>query len=190
MSDDSFLKKLRVLFVTTFLISAATNGGYAIVGAMKTKFVEKHKWLSEEEMLDLISIGQSTPGPIAINTSVLAGYKIAGIIGAVVTLLGTVLPPLTIMSIVTVFYNIISTNSYVKIFMKGMQAGVAAMLVDVTIGLFMNVYKQKSIFNYVLMVFAFIVVYFTDISIFYLALVCAIAGIIKIKVITKEAKNG
>lgn len=188
MDDVSFIKKLWVLFITTFSISATTNGGYAIVAAMRGKFVEKYHWMSEDEMLDLMSIGQSSPGPIAINTSVLAGYKIAGMPGAFVTLFGTVLPPLTIMSIVTIFYEFICSNEYVKIFMRGMQAGVAAMLVSVTIDLFLKVHKEKSIFSYVLMVLAFAYVMLTDLSIAYLAIACAVAGIVKVKLLTKEGK--
>ncbi|MDO4940910.1 MAG: chromate transporter [Erysipelotrichaceae bacterium] len=188
MEEVSYIKKLGILFITTFSISATTNGGYAIVAAMRGKFVEKYHWMSEDEMLDLMSIGQSSPGPIAVNTSVLAGYKIAGMPGALVTLFGTILPPLTIMTIVTIFYEYISSNEYVKIFMHGMQAGVAAMLVSVTIDLFQKVQKEKSIFNYVLMILAFAYVMLTDLSIAYLAIACAVAGIIKVKVLTKEAK--
>ena len=97
--------KLWQLFSTTFLISASTSGGYAIVGLMKDKFVKKKQWLNEDEMIDLLAIAQSSPGPIAINTSILVGYRVCGIIGAIVTMLGTTLPPLIIMSIVAGFYE-------------------------------------------------------------------------------------
>ena len=184
----SKLKRLWILFTTTFSISATTNGGYAIVAVMKGRFVEKYKWLSEDEMIDLMSLGQSCPGPIAINTSVLVGYKIAGLAGALVTLFGTVLPPLIIMSIVTFFYQYIAQNEYVKMLMKGMQAGVAALLVSIFIDMFMNIKKQNSIFNFVLAIIAFVFARYTDFSVFYLAIFCSIAGFIKAKHLIREVK--
>ena len=69
-------KKLWQLFSTTFLISASTSGGYAIVGLIKQRFVKEKGWIEEDEMVDLLAIAQSSPGPIAINTSILVGYNV------------------------------------------------------------------------------------------------------------------
>ena len=180
-------KQLWELFTTTFLISASTSGGYAIVGMMKEKFVNKNHWISEDEMIDLLAIAQSTPGPIAINTSVLVGYRICGFTGAFVTLMGTVLPPLVIMSVVAAFYEQFKDIKFIGYIMHGMQAGVAALLVNVSIDLFINLTKLKSILNYILLVIAFILIRFTDVNILFIALGCAVAGIIKIFTI-KEVK--
>lgn len=185
----SKLNKLWILFITTFSISATTNGGYAIVAVMKEKFVKKYEWLTEEEMMDLMSLGQSCPGPIAINTSVLVGYRIAGVIGAIVTMFGTVLPPLVIMSIVTAFYNFIADNEYVRLLMKGMQAGVAALLVSIFIDMFINIKKKNSIFYFILAIIAFLFVRYTDYSVFYLAIICGLLGYIKIKMTIREDKK-
>lgn len=172
--------KLWQLFSTTFLISASTSGGYAIVGLMKDKFVKKKQWLNEDEMIDLLAIAQSSPGPIAINTSILVGYRVCGIIGAIVTMLGTTLPPLIIMSIVAGFYEQFKDIQIIRYIMHGMKAGVAALLVSVTIDLFINLTKQKSILSYILFVAAFILIRLTDINVFLIAIGCAIAGIIKV----------
>jgi len=99
--DLSFYTKL---FLSTFTLSAFTiGGGYVIVPLMRQKFVQKYNWLSEEEMLDITAIAQSSPGPIAVNASILVGYKLAGIPGAIFTVFGTVLPPLIIISIISLF---------------------------------------------------------------------------------------
>lgn len=180
-------ERLWQLFSTSFLISASTSGGYAIVGIMKDKFVNKKKWLSEDEMVDLLAIAQSTPGPIAINTSVLVGYRVCGFLGAIVTMLGTTLPPLIIMSIVAVFYEQFKNLEFVKYIMHGMQAGVAALLVSITIDLFLNLTKQKSILSYILFIVAFALIRFTDINVFFIAIGCAIAGVIKV-ITLKEVK--
>ena len=91
--------KLWILFSSTFAISALTSGGYVIVSMMRKKFVDQLHWLEEDEMLDLTSIAQSTPGPVAVNASILVGYRISGLSGALITMLGTILPPLIIMSL-------------------------------------------------------------------------------------------
>ncbi len=88
------------LFWSTFTLSAFTiGGGYVIVPLMRKKFVEELKWIDEEEMLNLVAISQSAPGAIAVNTSIMVGYRIAGVFGAFVTILGTVLPPLIIITV-------------------------------------------------------------------------------------------
>ena len=79
------------LFMSTFYLSAFTfGGGFVIVALMRKEFVNKYKWIDDKEMLDLIAIAQSAPGPVAVNTSILMGYKMAGIRGAIVTVLGTI----------------------------------------------------------------------------------------------------
>lgn len=185
---ESKLNKLWQLFSTTFLISASTSGGYAIVGMMKDKFVNKKKWLSEDEMLDLLAIAQSTPGPIAINTSVLVGYRVCGLLGGVITMLGTTLPPLIIMSIVAMCYEQFKDVQIIRYLMKGMGAGVAALLVNVTIDLFINLTKLKSILSYILLVLAFIAIRFTNINVIFVALGCAIAGVIKVFTLKEKAQ--
>ena len=183
---DKKINRLWELFSTTFLISASTSGGYAIVGIMKEKFVNKKCWISEDEMIDLLAIAQSCPGPIAINTSILVGYRVCGLIGAIVTMLGTALPPLIIMSVVAAFYEQFKDIQIIKYIMHGMQAGVAALLVSVTIDLFTNLTKLHSILSYVLFVLAFILIKFTNVHILIVALGCAIAGIIKVFTMKEE----
>ena len=87
--DFAFYRKL---FTSTFYLSAFTfGGGYVIIPLMRKKFVEQFHWIEETEMLDLTAIAQSAPGPIAVNASILIGYRLAGFAGAMVSTLGTVL---------------------------------------------------------------------------------------------------
>lgn len=138
-------------------------------------------------MMDLLSIAQSTPGPVAINASVLVGYRVAGLPGAIVTLLGTTLPPLIIMSVVAITYQFFADNAIVRYVMHGMQAGSAALMTSVTIDLFTNLRKQHSIISYVLAIAAFALIRFTRINVFLVAMMCALAGIAKICLLRKEA---
>ena len=76
------------------ILSAFTfGGGYVIVSLMKKKFVDELHWIEEKEMLDLVAIAQSSPGAIAINGSIVVGYKLAGITGVLVSIIGTIIPP-------------------------------------------------------------------------------------------------
>ena len=99
-------KVIWKLFISTLYLSAFTfGGGYVIITLMKKKFVDEYHWIDEEEMLDLVAIAQSAPGPIAVNGAIVIGYKLAGVPGLLVSILGTVTPPFVILSIVSLFYT-------------------------------------------------------------------------------------
>ena len=93
------------------------------------------------------------------------------------------------MIVVTLFYTFISTNSYVRIFIDGMQAGVCAMLLDVMLGLFSGVAKRNNVIYYILMVISFLYVRFTDHSIFFLAMLCIAIAIVKVLMTAKAVKH-
>ena len=118
---------LRQLFFSSLRLSAFTfGGGYVIVSLMRKRFVEQLHWIDEDEMLDLVAVAQSSPGPIAVNASLMVGYHVAGVWGAALSVLGTVIPPLITISAVSYFYSLFRSNPYVGNLMLGMQAGVAA----------------------------------------------------------------
>ena len=99
------------LFRSTFSLSAFTvGGGFVIVPLMKQKFVDGLHWIDEDEMLDIAAIAQSAPGAIAVNAAILVGYRLAGIVGALVTIFGTILPPLLLLSVISVFYQAFQDN--------------------------------------------------------------------------------
>lgn len=152
--DARFLWKL---FTTSFSLSAFTlGGGYVIVPLMQKTFVEKLGWLEEQEMLDMVAIGQSAPGVIAVNTAILAGSRLAGAPGAAAALLGTVLPPLLILSVVSVFYNAVRDNRFVAAALRGMQAGVAAVIADVVSGMGGKIIKSREAVSIAVMIAAFL----------------------------------
>lgn len=166
----------KTLFTSTFYLSAFTfGGGYVIVPLMEEKFVEELGWINEDEMLDLVAIGQSSPGPLAINTSILIGYRMAGFMGALVTTLGTVLPPFLIMSIVSVIYLAIRDNVLVNNLLLGMQAGVAAIIVNVVYSMAARIVKQKKIVPIIVMIIALIGGVILKVNILY---ILAFAGIV------------
>lgn len=176
------------LFSSTFYLSAFTfGGGYVIIPLMQKKFVDDLKWIDEDEMLNLAAIAQSSPGAVAVNASILLGYRVAGILGAFISILGTVLPPLIIISIISFFYTAFRENIVVNAVLKGMQAGVAAVIVDVVLNLGGNVVKEKDLISAFVMISAFIATFFLKINVMYIILVCGCIGAGKIML--QERKN-
>lgn len=144
------------LFLSTFYLSAFTFGGaYVIVPLMRKKFVEELKWIDEEEMINLVAISQSAPGPIAVNTSIMTGYRLAGIGGAFLAGFGTVLPPLIIITLVAKFYTAFKENNLANAFLLGMRAGVAAVIIDVIYKLTRDIVKSKNKVSLAIMIGAF-----------------------------------
>lgn len=167
------------LFKATFTLSAFTfGGGFVIVSLMKQKFVEELQWLDEEEMLDITAIAQSSPGPIPINASVILGYRMYGVIGSLVAILGTALPPMIIISVISIFYTQFRENRVIAIALQVMRAGVAAVIFNVVINLAQNVCKTKRALYIGLMIISFICTYFFNISAMIIILSCLAVGII------------
>ena len=186
MKDSS---KLAEIFKTTFMASMTANSGYAILSVLKNICVEKHHWFTEDQMTDYIALAPSTPGPMGINGSMIIGYQLAGMPGALTAALGCTLPPLIIMIIVTYCYEYIIGNQYVQLFMDGMQYGVVAMLIDVMIGMFVNVTKKDKVYTVIAMIIAFIYVRYVKKSLFFLAIAFVIAGAVKTLLVTKKVEE-
>lgn len=171
------LNKYKKLFLSTLKLSACTfGGGFVIVPLMKKRFVDELGWVEEEEMLDLIAIAQSSPGAIAVNASILVGYNVAGAPGALTTVLGTILPPLTIISIISLFYQAFRSNVIVNMMMAGMLCGVAAVIFDVVINMTKAIVKQKRLLPLIIMAGAFTASHFLKVNIMIIILLCGVIG--------------
>jgi len=165
------------LFLSTFQLSACTfGGGFVIVPLMRKKFVEELGWLEEQEMMDLTAIAQSSPGAIAVNAAILVGYHAAGIPGSLITVLGTVLPPLIIISVISLFYTAFRDNAIVNMAMAGMLAGVAAVICDVVITMAKGIFRQKRILPVAVLLASFTAVRFFSVNIILVILVCGVIG--------------
>ena len=186
--SDGLFSRLIALFLATLTISATANSGYAIIAVMRDDFVNKRKWFTEDEMSDYIAIAQSCPGPMAVTSSMVVGFQSAGILGSLAAVWGVITPPFVIMVLVSIFYQTIVSNPYVTIFMRGMQMGVVAMLLDVCIGLFRDATKKSLAYPIAIMVLAFLYVRLTGCSIMWLALGCGVAGAVKALLIRREVE--
>ena len=177
--------KLWQIFRSTLYLSAFTfGGGYVILTLMKDTFVDKLKWIDKDQMLDMTAIAQSAPGAVAINASIVVGFEIAGLPGMVVAILGTAIPPLVIISIISMFYEAFIANHYIASFLKGMQAAIAALIFKVSFDMGRDLLKDKSKFVPLIMVVAFILGYFLKVNIVYI-----IGGLILLGLINSFIKR-
>ena len=172
-------RKLWTLFTSLLYISTFTfGGGFVIVTFMKHRFVDKLGWLDEQEMLDMTALAQSSPGPIALNAAIQVGWRVGGAVGMVIATIATILPPMIILTVISIFYSAFANNEYVALVLKGMQAGVAAVIADVVCDLGGKVLKTKSWIHIALMLAAFIATYFLNINVIFVILASALIGVI------------
>ena len=145
------------LFGINLFISAFTfGGGYVVIPMIKKYYVEEKQLFDEEELMDIAAIAQSSPGAIAINMSALAGYRVAGWQGLLISCIAAILPPLVILSVVSAVYSLIRDNRIISAVLKGMEAGVAALIVDLIIDMYALIIKEKQLFYTCMVSAAFI----------------------------------
>ena len=170
--------KLWQLFFGMLSISAVTfGGGFVIVTLMKRKFVDEKHWITEQEMLDITALAQSSPGAIAVNAAILVGWKAAGFAGMLCAVLGTILPPMAILAAISLGYQAFAGNLYVSLALRGMQSGVAAVILDVSLSLGQHVMKDGQKAHLFIMAAAFIATFFLRVNVIWIILCAAAAGI-------------
>ena len=176
------LRKVQIyleLFKQIFVLSACTfGGGFVIIGMIRKVFADKLHWITEDEILDLTVIAQSTPGPLGVNMAVITGYRICGVPGALVCALAASLPPMIIISVISVFYNQFKDNRIVSLLLQVMRAGVAAVIVDVVIDLAAKVVKTNKVLWIALMVAAFVALVVFKVNIIWLIIICGAVGLV------------
>ena len=154
-------KILWKIFLSTLYLSAFTfGGGYVIVTLMKKKFVDEYHWIGEDE-------------------AIVVGYKLAGIPGALVAILGTILPPFVIIAAISVCYNVFRSNFFVAQMLSGMQAGVGAVIASVTYDMGAPIVKEKDPMSLVIMLGAFLAACILEINVVYIVIVCGLIGLVR-----------
>ena len=177
--EQSRRKRLAKLFFSMLYISAFTfGGGFVIVTFMKRRFVDELHWIDEQEMLDMTSLAQSSPGPIAVNAAIQVGWKVEGFSGMLAAVLGTVVPPVVILSVISLFYQRFAANRYVALVLRGMSCGVAAVILDVALSLGKNVLKTRQWAHYAVMAAAFIATFFFRLNVIWIILAAAAVGVV------------
>ena len=178
------------IFISTLYLSTFTfGGGYVIVTLMKKKFVDDYHWIEENEMLDLVAIAQSSPGAIAINGAIVIGYKLAGMLGVIVAVMGTVIPPFAIIAVISVCYQIFRDNEIVSRVLEGMQAGVGAVIASVTYDMGAPFVKGMDVMSIIIMAAAVADSYILKVNVIYIVILCGLLGVIRTCMAKRGAKK-
>ena len=173
---------LWLIAVNIYISTFAFGGGYVVVPLVRRSFVEKKKIFTENELMEMAAVAQSSPGAIAVNLAALSGYKTAGTAGAVIGCVASVVPPLVILGIISGFYDFFIANKIVAAILKGMQAGVAALIVGVVTDMCAVILKEKCFFLSALIPFAFIANFIFDVNVALILAVCCVLCILRVYV--------
>lgn len=174
-------RKLLWLFFINILISSFTfGGGYVVIPMIRKYYVLQKNMFTEEELSEMAAIAQSSPGAIAVNLSSLAGYRVAGFTGAVVSCVAAVLPALVILSVVSAWYGVFADNSSVAAVLRGMEAGVAAVVVSLVIDMYQAVLSEKNWLLSILPISVFFGSFFLELPVAFLLLSCCVICLIPV----------
>ena len=179
--------KLLRLFWTFFKIGAFTfGGGYAMIPLIQRETVEKQNWISDDDILEIIAIAESTPGPIAINSATFVGYKVCGVVGAAAATLGVVLPSFVIILLISFILQQFQHLKAVQYAFQGIRAGVLALLIKALWSMYQK--SPKGWAAYIVMGAAFILTAFFDVNILFVIIGCAVFGIVTAKLMERGIK--
>ncbi len=169
------MRELLTMFGSFFKIGLFTfGGGYAMVPIIQREVIDRRGWIDREEFIELLTLAQSAPGPIALNTSVFVGYKMRGYAGALAALLGVVVPAFTVILIVAIYFAQFRENIYVNAAFKGMRPAVVALIVAPVISLS----KGMGAWKYLIAALTAAVVWCGGLSPIWLIVVAAVAGVL------------
>ncbi|MBQ8267287.1 MAG: chromate transporter, partial [Clostridia bacterium] len=166
---NNFTKALK-LFTTFFKIGAFTfGGGYAMIPLIQHEVAEKNKWITDEDILEIVAIAESTPGPIAINSATFVGYRVCGVLGSLSATLGVVLPSFIIILAISFVLSAFQNLRAVQYAFMGIRAGVLALVIKALTTMFKKC--PKGLVSYIVMAFAAAVGILTDINVFLIIII-------------------
>ncbi|MBQ2944057.1 MAG: chromate transporter [Ruminococcus sp.] len=170
------VKRCLQLFLAFFKIGAFTfGGGVAMIPFMEREVVEKKNWIDRDELLDIVVVSESTPGPIAINAATFIGYKTVGFLGSLCATLGVVLPSFIIILLLSFSLGFVWENEIVQFALRGIRAGVLALVAKALWGLFKK--SPKNAFSYVMIALSFIAVAVFDVKVLIVIVSGALIGL-------------
>ncbi len=170
---------LRLFLSTLYLSTFTFGGGYVIVTLLKDTFVDKYHWIDEEEMLDLTAIAQSSPGAVAVNGAIVIGFKLAGFPGVIASVFGAIIPPMVILSLVSLCYTAFCTNPLIAAMLNGMKAGVGAVIVSAVWDMGSSVLQTKDRVGVLIMLLSFCLSCFGGVNAVYIIFCTAAFGMLR-----------
>ena len=191
MKKDGHLLRLLTLFLTFLKVGALTfGGGYAMIPIIENEVTKKRKWITDTEILDIIVISETTPGPIAVNAATYVGYKVSGILGSIFATLGLALPSFVIIFVISYFYKDFMQWKVIQAAFKGLKVGVIILLINAVIKLKKNVkFDLISIILFILTLAIMILSTIFDFGFKYLSLCLILFGLLIGIVLTALSKR-
>ena len=191
MKKDGRLLRLLTLFLTFLKVGALTfGGGYAMIPIIENEVTKKRKWITDTEILDIIVISETTPGPIAVNAATYVGYKVSGILGSIFATLGLALPSFIIIFVISYFYKDFMQWKVIQAAFKGLKVGVIILLINAVIKLKKNVkFDLISIILFILTLAIMILSTIFDFGFKYLSLCLILFGLLIGIVLTALSKR-
>ena len=181
-------KDLWQVFATFFKIGAFTfGGGYAMIPLIQKEAVETHGWITDEDILDIIAIAESTPGPIAINSATFVGYRTCGVLGSVCATLGVVLPSFVTIYAISFVLSRFQELKAVQYAFHGIRAGVLALLCKALWGMYKK--NTKNAVAYIIMAGSFLLTAVLDVSVLPVLVGCAVFGLVTAKAMERRAQK-
>ena len=182
------MKKIFELFWTFFKIGLFTfGGGLAMVPLIQSEVVDRKKWLTDDQMLDMIAIAESTPGVIAVNTATYVGYKISKFWGSLIATIGVVLPSLIIICIIAFFFNDFLEIPIVDAIFRGIRIGVSVLIFNAALKLYKGI--NKTIVNYGIIIIALALSLLTEMNSIFIILIGAALGLLTQMFFSKEMRK-
>lgn len=180
--------KLWKVFAAFFKIGAFTfGGGYAMIPLIQKEAVENHGWVTDDDILEIIAIAESTPGPIAINSATFVGYRAAGILGSVCATLGVVLPSFVIILALSFVLQQFQAVKVVQYAFAGIRAGVLALLIKSLWSMYTK--SPKGWPAYVVMAGSFILTAIFDINVLLVIIGCAVFGLVTAAMLERRERK-
>lgn len=171
------MKTLTELFLTFLKIGAFTfGGGYAMIPLIQREAVETHKWVTDKDILDIVAIAESTPGPIAINAATFVGYRTAGFLGALAATFGVVLPSFGIILLISYVLRAFQDAKVVQYAFNGIRAGVLVLMLKALFKMYKT--NEKGAAAYVIMGLSFVLTAFLGVNTFLVIVLCAVIGLV------------
>ena len=171
------MKELWKIFLTFMKIGAFTfGGGYAMIPLIQREAVEHHHWVADEDILDIVAIAESTPGPIAINAATFVGYRVKGFAGALAATFGVVLPSFAIILAISYLLRQFRELKVVQYAFNGIRAGVLVLMLKALIKMFKT--NRKSLVAYCVMGLSFVLTAFVGVNTFLVIALCALVGLV------------
>lgn len=187
MKTNKFKLCLQLLLSFMKIGVVTFGGGYAMIPIIENETSKKRKWVSGEDLLDIVAISESTPGPIAICAASFIGYRVVGVIGAFMATLGVVLPSFVIIFLISIFLREFSSYDIVKYAFTGIRAGVLALIIKAVISMFKK--APKNILAYIIMALSFSLVVLFSANVLVIILSSAVIGIVASYIMRKRGKE-